>query len=557
MAIAALSEPLPSLFFTGGRIRTFNEGEPEAAALGVVGGRIAALGDLAAVRDVVGPNACELDLAGGLLAPGLRDGHVHPLWGGLDQLSCDLTSVPADAQAYLDLVAGFADGEPGLPWVAGGGWSMSAFPGGLPTAAMLDPVTRDRPCYLSNRDRHGAWVNSAALRLAGITAATADPPDGRIERDASGEPTGLLHEGATRLVASLMPVPDLPHCVRALLRAQQHLHSLGLTGWHDAIIGEYLGYPDAYDAYRLLDESGELTASVTGALWWDRHRGLEQIPDLVARRADSLQGRRFRATAVKIMVDGIVENGTAALLSPYLGGHLCGSGLAYVEAGELRAAVAALDAADFQVHLHALGDRAVRNALDAVAALDHPQRLRHQLAHLQVVDPADVPRFGQLGAVANVQMLWACLEEQMTELAMPVLGPQRSETQYPFASLLGGGAVLGAGSDWPVSTAAPFEQIAVGVTRTVPSDPSSPPFLPAERLSLDDALAAFTVGAAWADHRDGDLGVLRVGARADLTVFDRDPYLLDPSELASVRAARTYVEGTCVFAADSIRGSTA
>lgn len=550
MAIAPGQEPLPALVLTGGRIRTFNDALPVVEAVGVAGGRVVALGSRDEVRDAVGQGADEVDLGGGLLVPGLRDSHIHPLQGGLDQLAVDLTTAPNDAQSYLALVAEHAQANPALPWLAGGGWAMSAFPGGLPTASMLDPVTGGRPCFLVNRDRHGAWVNTAALRLAGITRATPDPSDGRVERDASGEPTGLLHEGATRLVASLMPVPDLDHCARALLRAQQHLHGLGLTGWHDAIIGEYLGYPDAYDAYRLLDDSGELTASVTGALWWDRHRGLEQVPELIARRADSLQGNRFRCTAVKIMVDGIVENGTAALLSPYLGGHLCGSGLAYVEAAELREAVAALDAADFQVHLHAIGDRAVRDALDAIEALEHPQRLRHQLAHLQVVDPADVPRFGRLGAVANVQMLWACLEDQMTDLAMPVLGSQRSATQYPFASMLAGGAVLGAGSDWPVSTAAPFEQIAVGVTRAVPGDPGSEPFLPDERLSLDAALAAFTVGAAWADHRDEDRGVLRVGARADLSVFDRDPYALDPSELASVRASRTYVDGRCVFSAD-------
>ena len=343
-------------------------------------------------------------------------------------------------------------------------------------------------------------------------------------------------------------MPDLDHCVRALLRAQRHLHGLGLTGWHDAIIGSYLGvYPDAYDGYRAIDASGELTASVTGAMWWDRHRGLEQIPEFLVRRAETLQGRRFRTTAVKIMLDGIIENGTAALLSPYLGGHLCGSGTRFVGAEDLREAVAALDAAGFQVHMHAIGDQAVRDALDAVAALADPPRLRHQVAHPQVVDPYDVPRFGQLGAVANVQMLWACLEDQMTDLAMPVLGPGRSDSQYPFASMLHAGAVLGAGSDWPVSTADPFAQIAVAVNRTVPGTVGGQAFLPHERLILDEALAAFTVGAAWADHRDPDRGTLTVGAIADLAVFDRDPYSLDPADLASVTAVSTWVDGECVF----------
>ncbi|MDX6211865.1 MAG: hypothetical protein QOF82_952 [Frankiales bacterium] len=546
--IEPVVQPLRDLVFTGGRIRTFDPAAPTVDALAVSRGRIVAVGEAAAVRDSVAADAEVVDLAGGLLVPGLRDSHNHPLQGGLDQMSCDLTTLPVEVEGYLTLVAQHAAANPALDWVTGGGWSLSAFPGGTPTAAMLDRAVADRPCFLVNRDRHGAWVNSAALARAGITAATPDPDDGRIERFPDGSPTGALHEGATRLVADLMPVPDLDHCVRALLRAQRHMHALGITGWHDAIIGEYLGYPDPYEAYRRLDTDGALTASVTGALWWDRNRGLEQLPEMVARRAESLQGKRFRATAVKIMVDGIVESGTAALQLPYLGGHLCGTGKRYLDADQLRLAVAAIDAEGFQVHLHTIGDQAVRDALDAIAALPDPRRLRHQLAHLQVVDPEDVPRFGALGAVANLQMLWACLEEQMTELVLPVLGPERSGTQYPFASILAGGAVLGAGSDWPVSTANPFEQIAVGVNRTVPGDPASEPFLPDERLTLDQALAAFTVGAAWADHRE-DRGVLRVGARADLAAFDRDPYRLDPSELASVRAVRTYVDGACVFSA--------
>ena len=547
--IAAEHDPLPTTVFVNGAVRTFDRAAPVVEALAARAGRIVALGDARSVQDSVGRDAAIVDLAGGLLVPGLRDSHIHPLLGGLDQLACDLTTAPVDAGAYLTLVAAHSAANPDLDWLTGGGWSMSAFAGGVPTAELLDRVTAGRPCFLVNRDRHGAWVNTAALRRAGITSATPDPADGRIERAPDGSPTGMLHEGATRLVADLMPVPDLELCVRALLQAQRHLHSLGLTGWHDAIIGEYLGYPDAYDAYRRIDASGELTASVTGALWWDRQCGLDQLPEMMARRAESVQGRRFRTTTVKIMIDGIVENGTAALIAPYLGGHLCGSGKRYLSAGELAEAVAALDAEGFQVHLHAIGDQAARDALDAIAGVADPGRHRHQIAHLQVVDPADVPRFGALGVVANVQMLWACLEEQMTELAMPVLGPERSAAQYPFASMLAGGAVLGAGSDWPVSTAAPFEQIAVGVNRTTPDLPAGKAFLPQERLSLDDALGAFTVGAAWADHRDPDRGVLRVGAIADLSVFDRDPYQLDPADLASVKAVRTYVDGRCVFEA--------
>ena len=188
--------------FVNGRIRTFADHRPDVTALAVRDQRIVALGDLQEVRDQVGSGSDEVDLAGGLLVPGLRDSHIHPLQGGLDQLSCDLTTQPAEAAAYLRAIGAYASGEPDLSWLTGGGWSMSAFPGGTPTAALLDPVTGGRPAFLVNRDRHGAWVNTAALARAGITRTTADPDDGRIERDADGEPTGMLHEGATRLIAA-------------------------------------------------------------------------------------------------------------------------------------------------------------------------------------------------------------------------------------------------------------------------------------------------------------------------------------------------------------------
>jgi predicted amidohydrolase YtcJ len=540
------SPPSRELLLVNGHVQTFDPARPEAEAVAIRGDRIVAVGDLADARAAVAPSAQVLDLDGGLLVPGLRDAHVHPLYGGLDLLSCDLAPLPADPSAYVDRVAAHAAAHPELEWISGGGWAMTAFPPSGPTAEQLDRATGHRPAVLINRDRHGAWVNTAALGRAAITADTPDPGDGRIERDARGAPTGLLHEGATRLVTELMPAIDLAHRVRALRRAQQHLQALGITGWHDAIVGGYLGYPDPYDAYRELDRTGELTASVTGALWWDRHRGTEQVAELVERREQARRCRRFRATAVKIMVDGVVETRTASLLTPYCGEHHHRPESRFVPAAELRAAVAALDAADFRIHLHTIGDRSVRDALDAIAALPDPRRGRHQLAHVQVVDPADVPRFAALGVVANVQMLWACAEDQMTELTLPLLGTARASTQYPFRSLRRSGATLAAGSDWPVSTANPFAQIAVGVTRIAPEDPTSEPFLPGERLSLADAIAAFTAGAVWADHRDPDLGAVRVGARADLTAFDQNPYRLASHELSAVTATHTVVDGHCV-----------
>ena len=271
---------------------------------------------------------------------------------------------------------------------------MPAFPGGNPTAADLDTVVPDRPVFLPNRDHHGAWVNSRALAIAGVDRETPDPPDGRIERDADGHPTGTLHEGATALVSRHLPRTSGEDYYAALMAGQAYLHSLGVTSWQDAIVGAYSGMDDPASTYTKAAANGDLVSQVVGALWWERRLGVEQVADLVGRR-DAMTGGPFRATTVKIMQDGVAENGTAALTEPYL--DRCGhptdnTGHSFVAAGALREAVAALDAAGFQVHVHAIGDRGVREALDAFEGT-HPER-RHHVAHLQVVHPDDVPRFG-------------------------------------------------------------------------------------------------------------------------------------------------------------------
>ena len=412
----------------------------------------------------------------------------------------------------------------------------------------------DRQAYLTNRDGHGAWVNSRALDLAGLTALSHDPPDGRIERDEDGDPQGTLHEGAALLVGRLVPGPTFAEQLRGLLLAQQHLHSLGITAWQDAIVGEYLGYPDPLPAYLAAARDGTLTARVEGALWWDRSRGGDQLDDLLDRRQQGQAGR-FRAGTVKIMQDGVAENFTAGMIDPYLDGCGCqsgNSGLSYVDPADLAEQVRRLDIAGFGVHVHAIGDRAVREALDAfdAARANNPvSRGRHHIAHLQVLHHDDIPRFAELSVTANMQALWAAHEPQMDELTIPFLGPERAARQYPFGSLLRAGARLAAGSDWAVSSANPLEGIHVAVNRTLPdAEPGAEPLLPGQALTLAEALAAYTAGSAYVNHLD-ETGAVAPGYLADLVVLDRDPFAGPPGEIASTTVALTYVEGQQVFAA--------
>ena len=509
------------------------------------GGRITSIGSGASP---VG--ATVVDVGGGLLLPGFTDAHVHPVQGGLESLSCNLSGIAVDSGAYLEHVRGYAEAHRNLDWIQGGGWAMAAFPGGLPTARALDEFVADRPVALANRDHHGMWVNSRALQAAGITAATPDPADGRIERDADGQPTGVLHEGAMDLLASVLPAADDEQMYAGLLEGQRYLHSLGITGWQDAIVGSYSGMRDAGPTYARAAASGALTGRVVGALWWDRERGSDQIPELLAKREAYTRGR-FAATSVKIMQDGVAENGTAALVEPYL--DRCGhptrnSGISFVDPESLRPYVRELDDHGFQVHFHGLGDRGVREALDALEGTHRDGR--HHIAHLQLVHPDDVARFGQLGVAANIQALWACNDDQMTELTVPFLGPDRAGRQYPFADLYAAGARLVAGSDWPVSTPDPLAAIHTAVHRKAYGEPApagTDPFLREQALGIEVAFAAYTSGSAWVNHRD-DAGMITPGAVADLVLLDRDPFR-DPQEIGAARVRSTWIDGVCVHEA--------
>ncbi|WEO93825.1 amidohydrolase [Streptomyces sp. FXJ1.172] len=536
------------LLFTGGPVLT-PEGRT-ASAVAVTGDRITAVGH-DEVRELAGPRTEVVDLAGRLLLPGFQDAHVHPVPAGLELAQCDLTGATT-AEESVAAVRAYAEAHPEQEWILGGGWSMEAFAGGTPTKELLDAVVADRPVYLPNRDHHGAWVNSRALQLAGIGRDTPDPADGRIERDASGEPAGTLQEGAMQLVGRLTPPATAADRLAALLRAQRHLHALGITAWQDALVGDFLGMDDPAEAYRTAAREGTLTARVRGALWWDRERGAEQIHELAEKRRELSHGR-FQAGTVKLMLDGVAENGTAALLEPYLDRCGCATanrGKTFLDPSRLPEYVTELDALGFQCHFHALGDRAVRDALDAVEAAraaNGPSGTRPHLAHLQVVHPDDVPRFARLGATANIQPLWAAHEPQMDELTIPFLGAERASWQYPFGALLRSGARLAAGSDWPVSSPDPLQGIHVAVNRVEPGG-AGPVFLPGERLDLTDALTAYTAGSAYVNHLD-DTGRVAVGALADLVVLDRDPFAGPPQEIARTAVALTYVGGERVYGA--------
>jgi predicted amidohydrolase YtcJ len=355
----------------------------------------------------------------------------------------------------------------------------------------------------------------------------------------------MLQEGAAGLVSRLVPVPTAEDWYQALLTAQDYLLSLGITGWQDAIVGRMPGEDDVTSAYRRAAGNGALKANVVGALWWNRDEGIEQLAEIVHRR-ESIE--RFRTTSVKMMLDGVAENHTAAMLEPYLdhdGCHSENSGLDFIDPDELPRFVTALDRHGFQVHFHALGDRAVRNALNAIeAARTAPTSTngRHHLAHLQVIHPHDIPRFARLNATANIQPLWATHEPQMDELTIPFLGERRAGWQYPFASLIKTNAKLCAGSDWPVSSPDPLLGTHVAVNRSVP-ETTTRPFLPEQALDISTALAAYTSGSARVNGMEDSTGHIKNGYDADFAIVDADLATIDNSEICQASIRQTWVRG--------------
>lgn len=531
-----------TLVFHNGPVFVADAARRWARAVAVRDGRIVAVGTDESVRAAIGPGAETVDLDGRMLVPGFQDAHVHPTMGGLTRLRCNLEDAKNLAEALATIVQ-YVHDHPDAEWIVGGGWNYPWFKGGNPPASLLDEIT-DKPVHLIGADGHSSWVNSTALRLARIDAETPDPPDGRIERSTDGSPVGTLHEGAMRLVEDIAPSESMDDLVAGLLEGQRYLHSVGVTAWQDAWIE-----PAVHATYRRAANSGDLVSLVRGALWWDRERGIEQLEELLKASTEGVGP--YVPRTIKLMLDGVCENHTAALLGPYLDGAgviTDNSGLDFIEPVELNEIVAAIDAVGLQVHFHALGDRAVRNALDAVEFARNQNGwtdLRPHLAHLQVVDPQDVPRFRRLGASANIQPLWAVADDAMTELTIPFLGAERSQHQYPFRALIEAGATVAAGSDWPVSTPDVMQQIHVAVHRAPSSRPSRDAFLPDQRIGLTDALLAFTVGSAYVNHLDRQTGTIQEGARADLVLLSGNPFEVE--HLADVEVDMTVVGGEMVY----------
>ncbi len=530
--------------YRNGRIYTVDARRSWAEAVAITDGRIRYVGSDAGADAHIGTNTTVVDLGGRMMLPAFQDIHIHPISGGIEASACDLNGL-AGLPEYRSIIGEYAAANPDAPWILGGGWSMAVFgPGGAPSRTILDELVPDRPVYLSSADGHTGWANSMALNFAGITRDTPDPVDGRIDRDPeTGDLVGSLQEGAMGLVTSHIPPTTLEERIAGLRYARNMLHRYGITSITDASVR-----PQNLEAYEALDQRGELNLRVVASLWWDRKKDEEQIPDLIAQREKYTKGH-VRATTVKIMQDGVLENYTGAMLEPYLlGGGT--RGIPMVEPEFLKQAVTMLDAEGFQVHFHAIGDAAIRQSLDAVEeALIENGDLghRHHISHLQVIHPDDIPRFAELKVVANFQPLWSAYDDYIKELNIPAIGEERTSWMYPIQSVKDAGGRVAFGSDWSVSTANPFYQMETAITRMDSNDYSIDPFIPDEAIDIETAIDAFTINAAFVNRHEDVTGSIEPGKYADLIVLDQNLIDIGSRAISDTQVLLTLLEGEAVY----------
>lgn len=539
---AGQKSAVADLALRNGAIYTVDGARTWAETVAIDDGRIVYIGNDAGAKDYIGPKTQVVELAGRMVLPGMQDVHIHPISGGIEANGCDLNAATT-VEEYLAIIKKYADEHPNEPWIKGGGWSMSSFgPGALARKELIDAIVPDRPVILWSRDGHTTWVNSRALEAAGITKETPDPVDGRIDRDPkTGEPSGSLQEGASGLVADKSPPNTDAVRDDGLRYAVKMLNGYGITGVQDASVDEA-----DLKTYHRLDAAGELSLHVVGSIWWERDQGLEQIENIKRLRGEFTKGR-VDASTVKIMQDGVLENYTGVVLEPYrLKGKPDVRGIPMVEPELLKKAVTQLDADGFQVHFHAIGDGAVRQALDAIEAaraangqLGH----RHHISHIQLIHPDDQPRFRQLNVVANFQPLWAMADDYINDLTLPFISRNAATYLYPIASMEKSGAVVAFGSDWSVSTANPFEEMETAITRMEANSEPTTPFMPEERIGLPAAIAAFTINAAYTNRDEKNTGSLEVGKRANLAVLDRNLFEIPATEISETKVLLTLFEG--------------
>ena len=539
--------------FTGAAVYRVTETNPWATAVAITGKRISYVGDDAGAASFIGTNTRIVELGGKMLMPGFQDAHVHPVDSGMTFNQCAVFDLPK-LEDLLAAIETCVEDRPDAEWIVGAGWYVSTFaPSGLPPKSLLDAIAPDTPITLLSNGAHSVWANSAAIESAGITAETKDPKGGRIDRDpVTGEPSGSFQESAMPLIQDSEPASTLTQRMAGLAYAQRLFHSFGITGVHDAYVE--VSRETAYtnmEAYTAFADAEELKMHVVAAMLYDPTLPLEPQIELFKELRQSADRQHVKATAVKILVDGVATSYSAAMLEPYADREADGvSGTPLIPRAEMIDLVARLDALGFQIHFHSIGDAATRYSLDAIEAAraqNGERDSRHHLSHIMVWAPADFDRMAELDVIANFQALWAYRDTHYDEITYIRMGEERSKYIYPINSLNKRGTTLAFGSDWYVTSANPLLAIEVAITRQAPNGLGAEPLLPEEAIDLATAIKAATLGAAYGNFLDQETGSIEVGKLADLIVIDKNLFDIPARDISEASVMLTLFEGESVF----------
>jgi len=555
LAACEISEEAPEadVVFTGAAVYRVTETNPWATAVAITGKRISYVGDDAGAASFIGTNTRIVELGGKMLMPGFQDAHVHPVDSGMTFNQCAVFDLPK-LEDLLAAIETCVEDRPDAEWIVGAGWYVSTFaPSGLPPKSLLDAIAPDTPITLLSNGAHSVWANSAAIESAGITAETKDPKGGRIDRDpVTGEPSGSFQESAMPLIQDSEPASTLTQRMAGLAYAQRLFHSFGITGVHDAYVE--VSRETAYtnmEAYTAFADAEELKMHVVAAMLYDPTLPLEPQIELFKELRQSADRQHVKATAVKILVDGVATSYSAAMLEPYADREADGvSGTPLIPRDEMIDLVARLDALGFQIHFHSIGDAATRYSLDAIEAAraqNGERDSRHHLSHIMVWAPADFDRMAELDVIANFQALWAYRDTHYDEITYIRMGEERSKYIYPINSLNKRGTTLAFGSDWYVTSANPLLAIEVAITRQAPNGLGAEPLLPEEAIDLATAIKAATLGAAYGNFLDQETGSIEVGKLADLIVIDKNLFDIPARDISEASVMLTLFEGESVF----------
>jgi len=529
---------------TNARVYTVNPQQKWAEAIAVRADKIIFVGDAKSAESYKGPSTKVIDAKGKLVLPGFTDCHVHFMSGSLGLTQVDLTGANT-IEEIQKRVKDYAAAHPTLPWVTGMGWQYPTFGAtALPNKKILDDVLADRPVYLVAYDGHSSWANSKALAMAGIDRNTPDPPNGKIVRDANGEATGALKEAAGDLVERLMPKPTREERLTALRKGLHEANRLGVVRVHSA--GGDFEYLDLYDELR---KNGELTVRQYIAYFLDPPELKPEAIEKIEQARKKYNDEWISGGAVKTMLDGVVEAHTAAMLGTYAD-DTSQSGKLFWDPDKYKQAIAELDKRGLQIFTHAIGDRAVRTALDAyenAQKTNHSTDDRPRIEHIETITAEDIPRFGKLGVIASFQPLHTDPNEDTLKVWAVAAGPDRVSRAWPWRSVESTGGKLAFGSDWPVVTISPWPGVQNALTRQTAEGEPAGGWVPKERINIEDAVRGYTLGAAFAGRREKTEGSLETGKLADVIILSKDLFTIEPPDILNEEVLVTMVGGKVVY----------